>query len=143
MMEENNDIFLAGGDVLVYLAEPMHKKNIPQHCLGPSIQCVRILGPIFQPPSSCKHMYAFRVTVTVVALFQKILLNNRTYVLNNMTQMLQVNKNSNIKYNNNDNINNYYYYYYYYYYQFVLSWQNRKKFYKNNYRIVAIPLVVC
>ena len=26
MMEENNDIFLAGGDALVYLAEPMHKK---------------------------------------------------------------------------------------------------------------------
>ena len=26
MMEENNDIFLAGGDSIVYLAEPMHKK---------------------------------------------------------------------------------------------------------------------
>ena len=26
MIEENNDIFLAGGDALVYLAEPMHKK---------------------------------------------------------------------------------------------------------------------
>ena len=26
MMEENNDIFLAGGDALVYLVEPMHKK---------------------------------------------------------------------------------------------------------------------
>ena len=26
MMEENNDIFLAGGSALVYLAEPMHKK---------------------------------------------------------------------------------------------------------------------
>ena len=25
-MEENNDIFLAGGDVLVYFAVPMHKK---------------------------------------------------------------------------------------------------------------------
>ena len=25
-MEENNDIFLAGGDALVYLAGPMHKK---------------------------------------------------------------------------------------------------------------------
>ena len=31
-MEENNDIFLAGGDALVYLAGSMHKKN-----LGPSI----------------------------------------------------------------------------------------------------------
>ena len=26
MKEENNDIFLAGGNALVYLAEPMHKK---------------------------------------------------------------------------------------------------------------------
>ena len=25
-LEENNDIFLAGGDALVFLAEPMHKK---------------------------------------------------------------------------------------------------------------------
>ena len=25
-MEENNDIFLVGGDALVYLAKPMHKK---------------------------------------------------------------------------------------------------------------------
>ena len=25
-MEENNDIFLAGGDALVYLAAPMHEK---------------------------------------------------------------------------------------------------------------------
>ena len=25
-LEENNYIFLAGGDALVYLAEPMHKK---------------------------------------------------------------------------------------------------------------------
>ena len=27
MMEENNDLFLAGGDALVYFAEPMHKKD--------------------------------------------------------------------------------------------------------------------
>ena len=26
MMEENNDIFLASGDALVYLAVPVHKK---------------------------------------------------------------------------------------------------------------------
>ena len=26
MMQENNDILLAGGDALTYLAEPMHKK---------------------------------------------------------------------------------------------------------------------
>ena len=27
MIEENNDIFLAGGDVIVYLPGPMHKKK--------------------------------------------------------------------------------------------------------------------
>ena len=33
-MEENNGIFLAGGDALMYLAGPMHKKNIPQLLFG-------------------------------------------------------------------------------------------------------------
>ena len=28
MMEEKNDIFLAGGDSIVYLAEPMHKNYL-------------------------------------------------------------------------------------------------------------------
>ena len=40
MIEENNDIFIAGGDALVYLARPMHKKNIPQHSFG-AIHLVR------------------------------------------------------------------------------------------------------
>ena len=39
-MEENNDIFLAGGDALVYLTGPMDKKNIPQH-LFEAIHLVR------------------------------------------------------------------------------------------------------
>ena len=36
-MEENNDIFLAGGDALAYLAEPRHKKIFHKICWGPSI----------------------------------------------------------------------------------------------------------
>ena len=70
MMEENNDIFLAGGDALVYLTGPMHKKysTIFHDC--------RVV-----PKNSFEHNH------------------NRIYVLNNMMQMLQVNKNSNIKYN--------------------------------------------
>ena len=34
MMEENSDIFLAGGDALVYLAEPMHKKYSTRFVCG-------------------------------------------------------------------------------------------------------------
>ena len=33
MMVEYNNIFLAGGDALVYLAVPLHK-NIPKHLFG-------------------------------------------------------------------------------------------------------------
>ena len=44
-------------------------------------------------------MFAFRVTFSAVGLFQKILLSTIAHVLNNMTQMLQKNKNSSIKYN--------------------------------------------
>ena len=75
MMEENNDIFLAGCDALMYLARPMHKKYPTTFVLGDVFsQYLPILGPIFQPPFPlvrvCTH---FRVTATTVALFQKIL----------------------------------------------------------------------
>ena len=36
-LEENNYIFLAGDDALVYLAEPMHKKMFHNIYLGPLI----------------------------------------------------------------------------------------------------------
>ena len=29
MIDENNDVFVAGGDALVYLAVPMHRKKYP------------------------------------------------------------------------------------------------------------------
>ena len=49
-MEENNDIFVAGSDALVYLAYQC-TKNIPQHLFG-AIHLVRsIFGPIFQTPT--------------------------------------------------------------------------------------------
>ena len=59
-MEENNDIFLAGGDALVYLARPMHRKNIVQHLLG-AIHLVRTyLRTNFLTPlplvSICTHL---------------------------------------------------------------------------------------
>ena len=45
MIEENNDIFRAGGDALVYLAKPMHKKAF-------------VWGhpPNFLIPSPCTHL---------------------------------------------------------------------------------------
>ena len=60
MMEESNDIFLAGGDALDYLAGPMHKKTIPQHLLG-AIHLVHThLRTNFLTPSSlvsiCTHL---------------------------------------------------------------------------------------
>ena len=40
MMEESNNMFLANGDALVYLAGSMHTQNIPQHLFG-AIHLVR------------------------------------------------------------------------------------------------------
>ena len=37
MMEKNNNIFLAGGAALVYLAVPMNKKIFHNICLEPTI----------------------------------------------------------------------------------------------------------
>ena len=65
MMEQNNDIFLAGGDALMYLTGPMHEKYCTAFVWG---------HPFFQLPSPFKHMYAFRVTATAVGLFQKFFL---------------------------------------------------------------------
>ena len=55
---------------------------------------------ILLPPPLCKHMYTFRETVTARRIVPKSSFkHNHTYVLSNMTQILQVNKNSNNKYN--------------------------------------------
>ena len=71
MMEEKSDIFLAGGDALVYLTGPVYKKYSTTFVWSHPNVSMRILGPVFQSPP-CKHMYAFRLTVTAVGLFQKL-----------------------------------------------------------------------
>ena len=48
-MEEKNDIFLAGGDALVYLARPKHKKYIPQHSFGATHLVHTYLSTNFSP----------------------------------------------------------------------------------------------
>ena len=63
MMEENNNIFFPGSDALVYLTKLMHKKY--STTFFGAIHLVRMyLRTIFQPSPPCKHLYAFRVTVT-------------------------------------------------------------------------------
>ena len=58
MMEENNEVFLAGGDALVYLAEPIHKKYSATFASSDPFSTY----PIFQPPSPCTYMYTFYMT---------------------------------------------------------------------------------
>ena len=59
-MEENNDIFVAGSDALVYLAYQC-TKNIPQHLFG-AIHLVRtylrtdFLNPPLSLISICTHL---------------------------------------------------------------------------------------
>ena len=58
MMEENNHIFLAGCDALVYLAEPTHK-NISRHMFGTIHLVSTYLMTNFQtflpPVDTCVH----------------------------------------------------------------------------------------
>ena len=47
MMEENNDIFLAGGDALAYLAEAMHKKTfVRDHPLSTYVSYDQFFDPL-------------------------------------------------------------------------------------------------
>ena len=49
-MEENNDIFLAGGDAPVYWAEPMHKKYFTKLFWSNALW-----GSSPQPVCTCTH----------------------------------------------------------------------------------------
>ena len=60
MMEEKNDIFLADGDALMYLAAPMYKKYSTKYVWG---------HPFSTDFSTSPPLYAFRVTVSAVGLF--------------------------------------------------------------------------
>ena len=100
-VEENNGIFL----VTVMLQctwSDQCTKNIPQP--STTFGAIHLVSTYFRtdfstPPSS-KHMYAFRVCYCRRFVPKNYFKHNRIeYVLNNMMQMLQVNKNNNIKYN--------------------------------------------
>ena len=58
MMEENNNIFLAGGDTLVYLPEPTHKKYCIKFAWGHPFSSYVFMTD-FSTSSSCTHVYTF------------------------------------------------------------------------------------
>ena len=72
MMEENNDIFLAGGDALVYLAVPMNKKYSTTFVWGHPFSTYYLRTNFSTPPLPCKHTYTFRVTVSAVDCSKKL-----------------------------------------------------------------------
>ena len=49
-MEENNKIFLAGGDPLMYLAEPMHKQYSTTFVCGDPFSTYICYDQFFNPP---------------------------------------------------------------------------------------------
>ena len=59
MMEENNDIFLTGGNALIHLAGTIHKKYSAIFIWG---HPYGMFVAIFSLPPPWTHMYAFRVT---------------------------------------------------------------------------------
>ena len=59
MMEENVDIFLAGGDTLVDLAGPMHKKYSTTFVWGHPFSTYLSYDQFFNPRPTCTHVYAF------------------------------------------------------------------------------------
>ena len=67
MMEENN-IFLAGGDALVYLAGPVHKKYSTTFVWGHPFSSYVSYDRFSNPPVPCMHMYAFNPYVTPLLL---------------------------------------------------------------------------
>ena len=80
MMEENNIILLVGGDALVYLTVPMHKKYSTAFVWVHPFSTYVSKGRFFNPPYPCLHMYAIRVTDFAEGLFQKILLNTIAHI---------------------------------------------------------------
>ena len=56
-MEENNDIFFAGRDALVYLAEPMHKKYSTTFVRGHPLSTYVSYCQFFNPLPLYAHVH--------------------------------------------------------------------------------------
>ena len=60
-MEENNVIFFAGGDAVLYLTKSMHKKSAATFAWGHSFSMYYLMTD-FSTPSFCTHLYTFWMT---------------------------------------------------------------------------------
>ena len=73
MMEENNDIFLAGNDALVYLAGPMHKKystSFDHLFAAIYLMCTYLRTNFSTPPNPNLHTVLFKSkTYKIMATF--------------------------------------------------------------------------
>ena len=88
MMEENNDIFLAGGDALVYLAEPMYKKYSTKLFWGNSFSTYVSYDVLFSP---CTQLYTFLMNSPP---FPQL----RTYLMDGLFLNQKTNNNTGISY---------------------------------------------
>ena len=61
MMEENNEVFIAGGDNLVYLAGPIPKIYSTTFAWGHPFSTYVSYDRFLKLSPPCKHMYVFRV----------------------------------------------------------------------------------
>ena len=61
VMEKNNKIFLAGGDALKCMAEPLHKKYSTTFVWGHPFSMYVSYGRFFTP-FPCTHLYTFWMT---------------------------------------------------------------------------------
>ena len=78
MMEENN-IFLAGSDALMYLAGPMRKKYT--FVWGHPFSTYYLMTDFFNPPPPCTHMYSFTITPFCVRDFIDLILFSPILIL--------------------------------------------------------------
>ena len=63
MTKENSNIFLAGGNALVYFAKPMHKKCSKTCFWGhPFVRTYLMTDFSTSPPPPCTYMYTFIIT---------------------------------------------------------------------------------
>ena len=82
MMEEDNNIFFAGGDALVYLTKPIHKKYSTISIFGYPFSMYVSYDRFFNP-SLCTHLYTFCMTTSSFPqlrsyLMDSLFLNQKT-----------------------------------------------------------------